>query len=164
MATFALPDGLTARRARRGTRRRGVSGARTPGEADPSPANDPVSASEPDRRGERADTTRSCSEDEPNSTRGTHGASVPRVRHAEEDPETVRTVWGERPKPMRRYSTSDKTLQETVTSREPIGHGQPGHDHPRRDPVSLEGQGREPRRAVTRKGGGQETCGPHTST
>jgi len=44
--------------------------------------------------GKRADTTRSSSEEEPNSRRGTHGASVPRVRHVEEDPETAKRCGG----------------------------------------------------------------------
>jgi hypothetical protein len=39
-------------------------------------------------KGERADSTRSSSEDEPNSTRGPYGTLVPQVRHAEENPET----------------------------------------------------------------------------
>jgi len=53
LATFVLPDGLTAAWARRGTRRSGVSrGARTPGETDPWSRNDSPRASGLDRRRE----------------------------------------------------------------------------------------------------------------
>jgi len=113
--------------------------------------------------GERADTTWSSSEEEPNSTRGTHGASVPRVRHAEENPETVETVWGERRKPMRRYSTGKGTSEGdgNLTRAGRARATEPGSATARPEP--LEGQGRGPQCAATRKGGGQPRCGPHNS-
>jgi len=93
---------------KRGTRRRVFEGARNPGEADPALAK--RSGRRPLRRaterggeGERAASTRTNSEGEPNSTRGSLGTKRPGSLHDGKNPRPVETARGERQEPRKRY-------------------------------------------------------------
>jgi len=105
-------DSSAAAAAKWGTRRRCVRGRKKP-RRDGSRAREtllptPVGGA---AKGHGRHLTRTNSEEEPNSTRGSPGNStVPGVRHDEEDPRPVRTARGERPKPIRRYSTGTTNL------------------------------------------------------
>jgi len=106
----------------KGTRRSCVRGSKnlTRGRPDGSP-----NVTEPLRRGwdgeriGRAETRLTALWRGLNLKREDRGAHVSRRRYDEENPEVVKTTWGERRKPIKRYSPDTiKTLKRTRTSRE----------------------------------------------
>jgi len=86
------------------------AGTETPREADPQALERHVSFSEGAgrRRGGRAEARSKNSEEAPNSTRVDRGTSVPREGSTRKTPRPLRTAWGERWKPARRYSPDIK--------------------------------------------------------